>query len=109
MTTPIPAGKVLIHSTNDPIDIGKDYDVEYPIIGDAKLVLCQLIEACKDLLAAKPHRADGTMAEEIASLRQEWLGQWEPKLTSDEIPISPDRVLQEFMNVVGPGGGHRHP
>ena len=39
MTTTIPSGKVFIHATNDPIDIDKDYYTDYPIIGDAKLVL----------------------------------------------------------------------
>ena len=50
MTTSIPQGKVFIHATNDPIDIGKNYQVAHPIIGDAKLVLRQFIDACKDLL-----------------------------------------------------------
>ena len=39
MTTRIPPGKVIIHATVGPIDIGNYYDVDYPIIGDARLVL----------------------------------------------------------------------
>ena len=102
MTTSMPPGKVLIHATNDPIDIDKDYWVDYPIIGDAKLVLRQFIEACRDLMAGKPGRNDEFIAAEIASLREEWLKGWMPKLTSQEAPINPYRVIWEFMGCVDP-------
>ena len=102
MSTSIPTGKTIIQATNDPIDINKNYYVDYPIIGDARLVLRQFIEACKDLLGSNPRRGDGSAVEEIASVRQEWLGQWMPKLTSDEVPITPYRVIREFMNSVDP-------
>ena len=101
MTATIPPGKVIIHATNDPIDIGNYYDVDYPIIGDAKLVLRQFIEACRDLLGAQ--RRDGeAVSGEIASVKREWLNQWMPKLTSDQAPITPYRVIWEFMNAVDP-------
>ncbi|MCI0437552.1 MAG: thiamine pyrophosphate-requiring protein [Chloroflexi bacterium] len=102
MTTPIPPGKTLIHATNDPIDIDKSYYVEHPIIGDAKLVLRQFIEACKDILGSKPREAGRSVAEEIASIRAEWLKQWMPKLTSNQTPITPYRVIWEFVNHVDP-------
>ena len=102
MTTSIPQGKVFIHATNDPIDIGKNYQVDHPIIGDAKLVLRQFIDACKDLLGDRARSGDSTVAEEIASVRAEWLAQWMPKLTSNESPITPYRVIWEFMNNVDP-------
>ena len=95
MTMPIPAGKTLIHATNDPIDIDKNYAVDYPIIGDAKLVLRQLIEACGDLLGGGL-RDVGSVAEEIAGARREWLAEWMPKLTSAQTPMTPYRVIWEF-------------
>ena len=102
MTTPIPASKTLIHATNDPIDVGKNYQVEYPLVGDAKLVLRQFIDACEDLLGDRPTRSDSSVAEEIASVRAEWLKEWMPKLTSNDTPITPYRVIWEFMNNVDP-------
>ena len=101
MTTTIPSGKVFIHSTNDPIDIDKDYYTDYPVIGDAKLVLQQFIEACKDLRPST-NQDDNKVVEEIASVRKAWLKEWTPKLTSDEVPITPYRVIWEFMNNVDP-------
>ncbi|MDP3064643.1 MAG: thiamine pyrophosphate-requiring protein [Chloroflexota bacterium] len=104
MVATVPAGKVLIHATNDPIDIYKNYWVDYPIIGDARLVLRQFIEACKDLLDKRVSQRDGMVASEIARVREEWLRQWMPKLTSDEVPITPYRVIWEFMKNVKPDG-----
>ena len=101
MTTTIPSDKVFIHATNDPIDIDKDYYTDYPVIGDAKLVLQQFIEACKGLRPSID-QDDNRVVEEIASVRKAWLKEWTPKLTSDEVPITPYRVIWEFMNNVDP-------
>ena len=98
MTMTIPSDKTLIQATNDPIDIAKNYDVEYPLLGDARLVIRQLIEACKDRLGGESR--DGETAEEIATVRGQWLDSWMRKLASDEVPINPYRVMWEFMQNV---------
>ena len=100
MTMTIPEDKTLIQATNDPIDIAKNYDVEYPLLGDARLVVRQMIEACRDRLGGKSR--DGETAEEIATVRGEWLDSWMRKLASDEVPINPYRVMWEFMQNVDP-------
>ena len=100
MTMTIPEDKTLIHATNDPIDIGKNYDVEYPLLGDARLIIRQLIEACKDRLGGESR--NGETAEEIATVRGQWLNSWMRKLASDEVPINPYRVMWEFMQNVDP-------
>ena len=77
ISTPIiPPGKTIIHATNDARDLYKANDTALPILGDAKLVLAQLIEAVKDRLGRKT-RSRPTRASEIARLRDEWLGRWE--------------------------------
>jgi len=95
---PIPAGKTIIHATNDERDINKHYAAEYPILGDAKPVLRQFIEAVKDALGNKNRDANGAAAE-IKKGKEEWLAEWMPKLTSNEKPINPYRVMWEFMNL----------
>ena len=92
----------MIQATNDPGDINKDYDVEYPLIGDARLVLAQLIESVKDRQGNKGRVADGPMAQEIETVRQGWLEEWMPKLTSDQVPMTPYRVIWELMRTVDP-------
>jgi len=102
MVTPVPAGKTIIHVTNDPIDLQKSYAVDHPILGDARLALRQFIECVDDLLGSKPARADRDVAGEIRRVREVWLAEWMAKLTSGEVPINPYRVIWEFMNVVPP-------
>ncbi len=98
MATPIPADKSFIHVTNDERDLNKNFSASYPILGDAKLVLRQFIDAAKDRLGAKPRSANATL--EVQRVREEWLKEWMPKLTSDEVPLNPYRVMWDFMQTV---------
>ena len=101
MVTPVPAGKVIIHATNDARDLYKSYRIDHPLLGDAKLVLGQLIDCAGDLLSGKP-RENGVAAT-IAGMREDWLaGSWMARLTSDEVPINPYRVIWELMRNVDP-------
>ncbi len=96
----LPYGKKFIHATNDPRDLYKGYEMDIGIIGDAKLVLRQLIDAVRDLLGKRTR--EDAVAREIAQVREEWMEPWRKKLSSDEIPITPYRVISAFMRVVPP-------
>jgi acetolactate synthase I/II/III large subunit len=101
ITSPsIAPGKKIIHATNDTRDLYKTYACDVAVLGDAKLVLVQLIEAVKDRLGKKKHPARA--AQEIARLSEAWLASWQAKLNSNERPINPYRVINEFMRVVDP-------
>jgi len=100
MVTPLPAGKQIIHATNDSIDLYKGYSIDFPILGDAKLVLNQFVECCADLLNQKQRKND--VAARIKTVREAWLAGWMEKLTSDEVPINPYRVIWELMQNVDP-------
>jgi len=95
-TTNIPDGKVIIQSTIDEIDIGKDYPVAEAIIGDARLVLRQLIDEVKRQIGTGGKRDNSTVTKEISTVKEEWLREWMPKLTSDEVPINPYRVVWDL-------------
>jgi len=103
MATNIPAGKTIIHATNDDRDLNKNYPADHPILGDAKLVLRQFIDAVRDLAGAGQRPPDGAVAGEVQRIRAEWLREWMPKLTSDQVPISPYRVIRDFMQTIDPG------
>jgi acetolactate synthase-1/2/3 large subunit len=103
MATNIPAGKVLIHATNDERDLNKNYAADHPILGDARLVLRQFIDAVTDVLGARRGRPGAVaVAGEVQAARAQWLQEWMPKLTSDEVPITPYRVIWEFMQTIDP-------
>lgn len=93
---PIPAGKTMAQIVNDERDLSKDYPTSLAVIGDAKIVLVQLLDALRDLgVVPRPG-----MAEAVKSLKDGFLGRWMGKLTSDEAAINPYRVVRELMNAV---------
>ena len=96
----IAPGKVMIHSTNDDGDINKDYSIDHAILGDAKLVLTQLVQEIKDQAGPSGRRENQEPAKEVGTVKEEWLEQWMPKLTSDETPINPYRVIWDLMHTI---------
>ena len=101
MSMNLPAGRTLVQATNDARDINKDYNIDYPIVGDAKLVLRQMIEACREIVG-NSRDGDETVASEIRSERDAWLVEWRPKLSNNEAPINPYRVIWDFMHTIPP-------
>lgn len=95
-----PFEKKFIHATNDARDLYKGYEMDVAILGDAKLVLRQLIDAVRDLRHAG--RKNDAVVAEIARVRADWMEPWKAKLASSEVPITPYRVIGEFMRVVPP-------
>ena len=92
--------KVIVHCTNDVNDINKDYDADHAVIGDARLVLRQLIGEAKSVLGANGRREDVEPEKEIKAVKDEWMKEWLPRLTSDEVPINPYRVIWDLMHTV---------
>ena len=101
MSMNIPNGKTMIQATNDARDINKDYNISHPIIGDAKLVLQQMIEVCREIVG-QSRATDKTAAGEIRSEREGWLKQWNSKLSDPGAPINPYRVIWDFMQAIPP-------
>ena len=99
-TPPLPAGVRIVHATNDTRDLHKSYATEVALLGDAKLTLAALVDAVKDRLGGR--LLNRSPAEEIAARRHAWLAKWQAKLNSGESPITPYRVISEFMRVVDP-------
>ena len=98
--TPIPPGKVIIHATNDHDDINKDIMAHHPLLGDAKLILRQLLEEMKRQSGLQGRPADPALHQEIEEAKQKWLDQWMPKLTSSEVPLNPYRIIWDLMHNV---------
>jgi acetolactate synthase-1/2/3 large subunit len=96
---PIPPGKTIVHATNDEDAINKDYKCDYPLAGDAKLVLQQLLQALQQQAGA-PRPTNRALHDDIAATKVAWLAQWQPKLTDTTAPINPYRVVWDLMHTV---------
>jgi acetolactate synthase-1/2/3 large subunit len=95
----MPSGKIIIQNTLSPEDLNKDVPVQHALVGDAGLTLQALLDEVKTQVAA-PRGRQQKVAEEIAGIKQEWLSQWMPKLTSAETPLDPYRVIWDLLHTV---------
>ena len=96
----IPDGKRVIHATLDPADINKDVPVETALVGDAGLILDGLVEAVRDRSNGASEERMAAVTGEIGAVKAEWLEQWKAKLTSDEVPMTPYRVISDLLHTV---------
>ena len=95
-----PKGKRFIQATLDPDHLAKDVPIAAALLGDAALTLDALIGALSQTL--KSPRDSSEIAAEIASVREGWMAEWQPRLSSNETPLSPYRVIGELMRAVDP-------
>jgi acetolactate synthase-1/2/3 large subunit len=86
--------------TVNPRDLDVYYPIDCAILGDVKLVIRQLIEEVQHQSAGNGRRGDESAAREVRRIKHEWLEQWLPKLTSNETPINPYRVIWDLMHTV---------
>jgi acetolactate synthase-1/2/3 large subunit len=96
----MPAGKTIIHATLDPDDINHTVPVDYALAGDAALTLDALLCEVRERLGGAVRGRAETVADEIASVKATWLDRWQPKLNSDEVPLSPYRVIRDLLGTV---------
>ena len=97
---PMPEGVALAHSTNCAEDLNKDYRASYGAVGDAKLVLRQMIEEVQRQVGEHGRGDVHGVVDEIRQVKESFMAEWGPRLTSDEVPISPYRVFDELAKVV---------
>ncbi len=90
----VPDTKV-IHIDIDPAEIGKNVDVDLPIVGDAKNVLSSLNKILKDYEVSDDVKSWANM---IKQKKQDLL----PRVTYDDIPLKPQTVIKEISEVLTP-------
>jgi acetolactate synthase I/II/III large subunit len=96
----VPAGKTIIHATNDAADINKEYRVDHAVIGDAALVLDALIAEVDRQKGAGGANALASLKEDVAAAKKAWLADWDKHLNSEEVPINQYRVIRDLMRSV---------
>jgi acetolactate synthase-1/2/3 large subunit len=83
----------------DAGDIDKDYGIDHAVVGDAKLVLQQLIAEVKSQLGSAG-RSGSEVTDEVKNAKNVYLDEWLPRLTSQESPINPYRVIWDLMHTI---------
>ena len=98
MTYSIPPTR-LIHIEIDPQEMGRNYPPEVGIMGDAKLVLTQILAEIGDSAGGARER-HATWTGQTA----EWKSAWTEKLAddraSDAVPVRPERLVADLNAVL---------
>jgi acetolactate synthase-1/2/3 large subunit len=94
----MPKGKTIIHSTLDVVDLNKNVVSQHAMVGDAALTLDALIVEMKAQGQTPPDTS--AVTAEIAEVKKAWLAEWMPKLTCNDAPLNPYRVLWDLANTV---------
>ena len=86
----LPDAKV-IHIDIDPAEIGKNVAVDLPIVGDAKIVLNQLI-----------NELEGSKIDESAWFKSivDFKKSTIPRVSYDDIPLKPQQVIKEIAGAI---------
>ena len=96
----IPPGKRIVHSTNDPGDVDKDYRVDHAVIGDARLVIEALIAEIERQKGGGGAAKLATLSDTVGAVKRAWLDEWSAQLDSDEVPINQYRIIRDLMRTV---------
>ncbi|MGB9391333.1 MAG: thiamine pyrophosphate-requiring protein [Xanthobacteraceae bacterium] len=96
----VPPGKTIIHSSNDPSDINKEYRADHALVGDAALVIDALITELSRRKSGHGHNALAALKSDIAAGKKEWLDEWSKHLSSDEVPINQYRIIRDLMRTL---------
>ncbi|MDG1834102.1 MAG: thiamine pyrophosphate-requiring protein [Pseudomonadales bacterium] len=96
----MPKGKTIIHATLDPMDLNKDVPVQHALVGDAKLTLQGLIAEMDQLPKTTAEARKEPIPARIKETKAAWLAEWMPKLTNNDAPISPYRVIWDLLHTV---------
>ncbi|HZS01670.1 MAG TPA: thiamine pyrophosphate-dependent enzyme [Chloroflexota bacterium] len=99
---PMPAGVTHIQVDVDAAELHKEARADVGILGDAKLVLRQMIEAARALLPPSRLEPRGEVLARVERGRQEWMAFSQPFLTDPGRPINPFRVTWELTQLVDP-------
>ncbi|KZX14658.1 acetolactate synthase large subunit [Methanobrevibacter cuticularis] len=87
----------IIHVDIDPAEIGKNIDVDVPIVGDAKNVLNSLISTIKELNASQKEIIKvGEVSQNWFTKTIEFKNSCIPRVSYSDIPLKPQQVIKEI-------------
>jgi acetolactate synthase-1/2/3 large subunit len=97
-----PKGTKIIHADIDPLEIGRSYPTDLGLVGDAKLVLQDLISSMREVKRSKKGLRDQSFAKWCKELKDKWHKKVLSLENSDDIPIKPPRVIREIQALLNP-------
>ncbi|MEX2455042.1 MAG: thiamine pyrophosphate-dependent enzyme [Rhodospirillaceae bacterium] len=90
-------GTRVLHLDIDAREIGRNFSTECALVGDARDTLRALLAHCDDNGVEVGRRDNGGR---IAALKDDWRRDNQPYVTSEAVPIRPERLISEVNAVV---------
>lgn len=95
-----PADFKMIQIDVDAAEMNKKRPADVPLLGDAKVILRQLVDTLKAMLPKSRLAPKQDVLAAVAGEQKAWLDQCMPVLTSQDRPINPFRLTWEFSKLV---------
>src|SRR5207248_2706977 len=89
-----PTGTQVIQLDVNGEELGRHYPNAVSLLGDARVALRGLIEASDTATAA----GRSGWVEHAQELQDAWRREWEPLMSSDAVPIRPERLCRELTD-----------
>ncbi|MGB9936331.1 MAG: acetolactate synthase large subunit [Methanobacterium sp.] len=83
----------IIHIDIDPAEIGKNIDVDIPIVGDAKIILTNLV---KSITQSRTSLKNVEWSKYLKKFKMSSI----PRTSFDDIPLKPQQIMKEIMEAV---------
>lgn len=93
-------GKVIIQIDIDAWDFNARYKVNHAVMGDAQLVLQQMITEVKQQAGSQGRSPNIALHEEIKSFMDQKWQKYRAVIESNEAPINPYRVYRDLMHTL---------
>ena len=84
----------IVHIDVDPAEIGKNVDVDVPIVGDAKSILNDLINVVGK--AKDENKNHSAWLKHVIEFKNTCM----PRLSFDDIPLKPQQVIKELSEAI---------
>lgn len=84
----------IIHIDVDPAEIGKNVDVDVPIVGDAKIILKNLIKVVEKSKDENQHQS--AWLKHVLNFKKTCM----PRLSFEDIPLKPQQVIKELSEAI---------
>jgi acetolactate synthase-1/2/3 large subunit len=88
----------IIHADIDPSEIGKNVRVDIPIVGDAKLILADMLAVARE--ATKKEAARAHKHTEWGKKLEQWKKEFRQETCFDCVPIKPQRIIHEVQKII---------
>jgi acetolactate synthase-1/2/3 large subunit len=92
----------IIHADIDPSEIGKNVRVDIPIVGDARLILEDMLAIAKE--AIKKEQSRSKKMTEWGKKMEQWQKEFNQKMDFKDVPVKPQRIIKEVQSIID-----RHP